>query len=72
VQRSTACIGCGSQGSACLPVRLQRTAIEDGGVGDPLVGGGGGETVYRMASGGQDTQLALWDVAISEEAVAMR
>lgn len=36
----------------------------------PPLGPGGGERVYRLASVGQDCQLALWDVVVSEEAVA--
>ena len=33
-------------------------------------GAGGGDRVYRLASAGHDCQLALWDVVVSEEAVA--
>lgn len=36
----------------------------------PVLGPGGEERVYRLASVGQDCQLALWDVVVSEEAVA--
>lgn len=35
-----------------------------------LAPGGGSDRVYRLASVGQDCQLALWDVVVSEEAVA--
>jgi hypothetical protein len=31
---------------------------------------GGADRVYRLASVGQDCQLALWDVVVSEESVA--
>lgn len=36
----------------------------------PALVSGGEERVYRLASVGQDCQLALWDVVVSEEAVA--
>jgi hypothetical protein len=34
------------------------------------LGPSGGGRVYRLASVGQDCQLALWDIVVTEEAVA--
>lgn len=34
------------------------------------LGAGEADRVYRLASVGQDCQLALWDVVVSEETVA--
>ena len=35
-----------------------------------LAAAGEADRVYRLASVGQDCQLALWDVVVSEEALA--
>ena len=48
----------------------QQQQAADAAAGAAPAPAGGADRVYRLASVGQDCQLALWDVVVSEESVA--
>lgn len=63
----TACRACHTEPRFAAAAAAAAEGQQQGG-GAAL--GGEGDRVYRLASVGQDCQLALWDIVVSDEAVA--